>query len=205
MNRGDLLNKRDLLLLGAAVGAVAGGVGWLVTRALTAPRGVIPVELGEPLPSFSGKLLSGRARALPGDLHGDLGLLILTWDYAALDEVMQWTRETMERYGLLPGIQVYQVAMVSGVGPILRQAIDRAMQGRAPVPEREHTLVVYGDLRALRRQLDTAMTARPHPTVLLIDRQGRIVWRADGPPTLMHLVSLRKALAENGIESRSEA
>jgi len=202
MNNRD---KRDLLLLGAVTGAVAAGAGWLVNRALTAPRGITPIEIGDPLPSFSGKLLSGRSLALPDDLRGDLGLLIVTWDYAALDEVMQWTRETMERYGLLPGMQVYQIAMVSGVGPVLRQAIDRALRQRAPAPEREHTLVVYGDLRALRGKLDTAMTAVPHPTVLLIDRRGRLAWRADGPPELMNLAALRKALAEQGVESRYEA
>jgi|GEM_PF-2335996 len=198
-------DKRDLLLLGAVAGAVAAGAGWLVTRALTTPRGVTPIEIGDLFPSFSGKLLSGRSRTLPDDLRGDLGLLIVTWDYAALDEVTQWTRETMERYGLLPGIQVYQAAMVSGVGPVLRQAIDRALRQRAAAPEREHTLVVYGDLRALRRKLDTAMTAQPHPSVLLVDRGGRLAWRVDGPLELMNLVALRKALADLGVESRYEA
>jgi len=199
------MKKRDLVLIGAAAGAVAGGVGWLATYLLTAPRNVKPVEIGDAFPTLNGRLLSGRAISLPGDLHGEIGILILAWDFTARDEVAQWAREVVERYGLLPDVRIYQVAMVGGVGPILRKYINRAMRQRATAPAREHTLFVYGDLRRLRQQLDTAMTAEPGASVLLIDRAGRLTWRADGPPALMSLVSLRKALEEQGVEGSREA
>lgn len=199
------MKKRDLVLIGAAAGAVAGGLGWLATYLLTAPRNVKPVEIDDAFPPLNGRLLSGRAISLPGDLHGDLGILILAWDFTARDQVAQWTREVVDRYGLLPGVHIYQVAMVSGVGPVLRRYIDRAMRQRASAPAREHSLFVYGDLRRLRQQLDTAETAEPSASVLLIDRAGRLAWRADGPPTLMTLVSLRKALEAQGIEGSREA
>jgi len=198
------MNKRDLLLIGAVAGAAASGVGWLVNHQLTAPRGVTPVDIGDPLPALRGKLLTGKSLSLPGDLRGHLGLLILTWDYAALDEVTQWAREAQERYGVLDDLNIYQVALVNGVGPVLRRVFDRVITQRAPSPEGEHILVVFGDLRALRRQLDTAATAEPHAMVLLADRQGRLAWRMDGPPTLMNLVALRKALADHGIEMSGE-
>ncbi|MHB0939110.1 MAG: hypothetical protein ACYC6A_22175 [Armatimonadota bacterium] len=200
-----MMKKRDLVLIGAAAGAVAGGLGWLVTYLLTAPREVASVEVGDPFPPVTGRLLSGRTLSLPGDLRGDVGVLIVTWDFTARDEVTQWAREVLEHYGVLPGIRVYQVAMVSGVGPILRRYINRAMRQGTPAPEHEHTLFIYGDLRALRRQLDTAMTAEPNASAFLIDRSGRLAWRADGPPTLMNLVSLRKALADHGVEGSVEA
>jgi len=199
------MKKRDLVLVGAAAGAVAGGLGWLVTYLLTAPRNVTAVEIGDLFPSVSGRLLSGRTMSLPDDLHGEIGVLIATWDFTARDEVAQWAREVLERYALLPGIQVYQVAMVSGVGPILRKYINRAMRQGTPGPEHEHTLFIYGDLRGLRGQLDTAVTAELSASVFLIDRSGRLAWRADGPPTLMNLVSLRKALADHGVEGSNEA
>lgn len=199
------MKKRDLVLVGAAAGAVAGGLGWLVTYLLTAPRNVTAVEIGDPFPPMTGRLISGRTLSIPGDLHGDIGVLIATWDFTARDQVAQWAREVLERYGVLPGIQVYQVAMVSGVGPILRKYINRAMRQGTPAPEHEHTLFIYGDLRALHVQLDTATTAEPSAAVFLVDRSGRLAWRADGPPTLMNLVSLRKALADHGVEASSEA
>jgi len=199
------MKKRDLVVIGAAAGAIVGGLGWLVADRLTAPRHVAPIEMGDPFPSFSGRLLSGRSLSIPGDLHGDIGLLIVTWDFEARDEMAQWAREILERYALLPDVQVYEVAMVSGVGPILRRYIDRALKQGTPALEREHSVIVYGDLRRLRRQLDTAMTAVPSATVFLIDPAGRLAWRADGPPTLMGLVALRKALAEHGVEAKSEA
>jgi len=194
------MNKRDMFLVGAAAGVVAGGLTWLITRVVTEPRGVVPLVIGEPFPTVSGTLLSGEPFTVPDDIAGDIGLLLLGWDYAARFDVEAWARFLMETYGEQPGLVTLEMPMISGVGPLMRKAIDAAMvRGTAP-EERSHVLTIYGDLRGLRRRL--SVTQPRHAQVFLLGRTGRVAWRASGPPTEELKTSITLALAAQGVEPR---
>ena len=91
------MTRRDALLLGAAAGVAIGGIGWLVSRWATAPRGVEPVAVGDPFPDITAHRLDGTTMRLPHDLHGDLGLLIVTWDYTARTDLSDDVREVVTR------------------------------------------------------------------------------------------------------------
>ena len=166
---------------------------------MTAPREVKPIEIGDAFPSLTGRLMSGRKLSIPHDLHGDVGIVIMTWDDTATDEMAMWRQDLLEVYGLLPDVRVIEVAMISAVGPVLGSVIDRIMVQQTPLPEREHAMVVYGDLRRQRAQLDTVMSALPQSAVFLIGRNGRLAWRADGLPTPERIAALQKALGEVGV------
>lgn len=194
-----VMKRRDAVLLGAAAGVALGGVGWVISRLVTAPRGVEPIEVGDRFPAMVGHRLSGASLSLPDDLRGDAGVLIVTWDYAARADLTAWRQAVMELYGLLPGVQVFEVAMVQDVSRVFAPVVRRLLISSTPVPEQEHVLLVYGDLRPLRLQLHAEPTAVPHATVFLIDREGRLAWRADGQPTPDRLGALRGALADIGV------
>lgn len=193
------MKRGNALALGAAGGVVLGGVGWWLARWLTRPRGVEAIDVGDSFPTISAHFLSGKHFTLPDDLHGQPGILIATWDYDARADLSAWRDAVMETYGLLPGVQVFTAALVQDVGTVLQPVVRRLLSKAMPMPEQEHALLVYGDLRALRIQLTAEPTAVPHATVFLIGRDGRLVWRADGQPTPDLLEGLRAALADEGV------
>ncbi len=192
------MKHRNVLLATTAAGVALGGLSWFVAHRLTEPTDVLPTRTGEQFPTVIGRLLSGQSLTIPNELTDRVGLLIVAWDYAARVEVEEWGRILLEKYGILPGVAVYEVAMISGIGPLMRKAIDAAMARSTPGEMREHVLTVYGDLRRLRKQLEAP--SRATATVFLLGRTGRLAWRMDGAPTPEKLDELREALAAQGVE-----
>lgn len=191
------MRNRDALLIGAAAGAVAGGLAWFVTRQRTAPGEVAPIYIGETFPTLVGRLLDGQPFTIPDDLQGTVGVLVLGWDYAARDDVDGWARALAETYGERPDLRVLQMPMISGVGALMRRVIDAAMERGTPAAARQHVLTVYGDLRWLQRRLGSADGALPD--VFLLGRSGRLTWRTSGSPTPDRLAALHNALRDQGI------
>lgn len=196
------MKNRDAFLVGAAAGAVLGGLTWVITRKVTEPIDVEPLRIGSTFPSVTGTLLSGETLTVPDELTGSFSLLVVGWDYDARFEVSEWGRALMNAYADQPALTILEVPMISGVGALMRKIIDAAMVRETSEEERGHVLTVYGDLRRLRKQL--AVSDPKHAQVFVLGRTGRLIWRTDGPPTVDLLAGLQEILSVQGIGGESQ-
>ncbi|MHB9130309.1 MAG: hypothetical protein ACYDBB_04345 [Armatimonadota bacterium] len=191
------MKNRDLFLVGAAAGAVVGGLTWLFVRHATEVGQVEPLRVGEPFPTISGTTLNGNPMTIPDDVLGRVNLLVLGFDYDARFEVDEWAKEILGEYGERPDFDVYVVPMISGVGAVMRQVIDTAMVRGTSPEEQAHVLTVYGDLRWLQKKLEVDNPRQAQ--VFLLGRTGRVTWRAAGPVAGQMCLGLEEALVNQGI------
>ncbi|MHB9026519.1 MAG: hypothetical protein ACYC7E_20480 [Armatimonadota bacterium] len=191
------MKRRDLFLTGTAIGAAVGGLTWLVVNRLTEPGPVDIIRVGEPFPELHGTTLTGEPLMLPDDLAGQVGLLVMGFDYAVRFEVEEWARHVAMRYGELPGLAFYTMPMIGGIGRLMRSVIDTAMVRETPPEAQSRVLTVYGDLRWLRKRLGITDPSRAH--IFLIGRTGRLVWHADGSLTAEKSAELATALEKQDL------
>ena len=93
-----------------------------------------------------------------------------------------------------PRVRVYELPTLGRGLRLMRPMIDGGM--RRGIPDsatRAATITLYLDKGAFRRAL--AIDREDRITVLLVDRAGRVSWRADGPLTAATAASLDSALA----------
>ncbi|HEY3377982.1 MAG TPA: hypothetical protein VGL77_10875 [Armatimonadota bacterium] len=192
------MKPRDVLLASTAAGLALGGLTWLATRLFTDVGPVEPVHIGDRLPEMTGATLAGTVLHLPHDLVGRVAVLMLGDKYDARYEVADWAHAVAAIAGECDDLAYFQVALISGVGPVMRKVIDTAMVRGTEPAERGHVLTVYGDLRELRKRL--ALSGRPHATVLVLGRTGRIAWRGEGGVSAERRDALAAALQAQGID-----
>lgn len=129
-------------------------------------------------PSVTGSNLEGTKFNLPGDLAGDLNLVITAFwrdQQMLVDTWMPLARRLHERYSLV----TYELPVIENRNFMWRRFIDSGM--RAGIPDRhtrEHTITLYLDKERFLEQLGVADNTIQ---VFLIDRAGRVLWHREGP------------------------
>ncbi len=146
-------------------------------------------------PSVSGANLSRKTVSLPGGLEGELNLLIIAfqrWQQGLIESWMPLL-EQLER--TIPGMRYYELPIIQRLDPISRTFINEGM--RAGIPDshaRERTITLYVDKSHFRSALglpdeDTIYT-------VLVDREGQVLWRAEGALTGQKADSLLTAVQQ---------
>jgi hypothetical protein len=144
-------------------------------------------------PPVTGETLTGRRLALPGDLAAPLNLVFVAFRRSQQPAVDSWLEEAaaLERDF---DVRSYELPVISRLYAPAKPFIDGGM--RAGIPDadtRERTVTVYTDKPTVRRALDIESEAAIH--AFLVDRDGRVYWRAEGPRTDDAAARLRETLA----------
>lgn len=131
-------------------------------------------------PPVQGSNLEHRQFHLPGDFEGERNLVLIAFQREQQFEVDTWSepiKRLMERY---PELRFYELPTIKRGNPVFRFWLDSAM--RAGIPDRTaraQTITLYLDKEAFRSALD--LPSEEMIYALLVDRQGRVLWRAEGP------------------------
>lgn len=131
-------------------------------------------------PTVTGSNLERRSFTLPGDLEGDLNLVILAFwrDHQMLvDTWMPLARRLQTNHS---GLVAYELPVIESRSRLSQWFIDSGM--RSGIPDRttrEHTITLYIDKVGFLASLGIDDDSTIH--TLLIDRAGSILWRANGP------------------------
>jgi len=132
---------------------------------------------------------------LPRDFGGELNILLIAfqrWQQTAIDTWLPLVQQLEKTYA---GVRYYELPTIQRLNPLARTFINEGM--RAGIPDqtaRERTITLYVDKIAFRQALGL-----PHEDdiyVLLVDRQGRVLWRASGPFSPDEGRSLAKSIEE---------
>ncbi len=131
-------------------------------------------------PKVVGTNLARQKFNLPSDFEGDLSLIFMAFQREQQAMVNTWlpTAELLEN--IHPGLKYYELPTISRLNPFARWFINTGMRSGIKDPKsREKTITLYLDKESLRKALDIPDEDSIH--VFLLDRQGNVVWRSEGP------------------------
>jgi hypothetical protein len=146
-------------------------------------------------PTVSGSNLQRTKLTLPQDFQGDRNLVLIAfqqWQQTQVDTWIPFARQLEEIY---PAVRYYELPTIQRLNTLARTFINEGM--RAGIPDlvaRERTITLYLDKKAFREALQ--LPAEDDIYVLLLDQQGRVLWRAEGAYTPDKGESLAAAIRE---------
>ena len=144
-------------------------------------------------PTVTGSNLQRSKLTLPQDLEGGRNLVFVAfqqWQQTQVDTWIPFVRQLEDNY---PGLRYYEVPTIRPLNRLARTFINEGMRAGIPDPvARERTITLYLDKRAFREALQ--LPGEDDINVLLLDRQGRVLWRAEGAFTVEKGESLAATL-----------
>jgi len=144
-------------------------------------------------PKVTGSNLQRQKLNLPQDFQGERNLVLIAfqqWQQSQVDTWIPFARQLEETD---PELRYYELPTIQRRNSLTRTFINEGMRAGIPDPvARERTITLYLDKRAFREALQLPGEDDIH--VLLLDRQGRILWRAEGAFTGEKGESLTAAL-----------
>ena len=130
-------------------------------------------------PAVRGSSLSGREYSLPADFEGEVNLVLVAfqrWQQELVDTWLPTARRLAETY---PTLRYYELPTISRLNFLARAFIDSGMRAGIPDPTaRATTITLYLDKLSFRQALELPEEETIY--VMLVDRQGQVLWRADG-------------------------
>ena len=145
-------------------------------------------------PPIETRNLEGRAFRLPTDFEGDLNIIILAFQRWQQDIFDVWAPHLDALAARHTGVCIYELPTLANRYRMVQRFIDGGMAaGIASREARERTLTIYTDKRRFLAPL--GVTDESTITLLLVDRQGRILWQGAGAYNPNLLASLEAALA----------
>ena len=144
-----------------------------------AGRVLQPDDFGR-FPRVEGVNLEGRRFVLPADLDGHLNVVVIAFRREQQRDVDGWMPFLAQLAAERSELRVYELPMLGRLYRPMRPFIDGGMRRGIPdAAVRAATVTLYVDKSAVRRAL--RLDGENSIYVLLIDRDGRVYWRADGP------------------------
>lgn len=144
-------------------------------------------------PRIQARNLESREFTLPDDFEGRLNVALVAfqrWHQRLVDSWLPWLHDIKAAH---PDIHTYELPVISHFYFFMRPIIDGGMAAAIPNQDtREHTLTIYTDVNGVLRGLNLANTSTI--AVLLVDRQGNILWRGRGGYDEHQAASLKSAL-----------
>jgi hypothetical protein len=143
-------------------------------------------------PAVTGEALDGTPFAAPRDLAGMRTLALVGFALEHRPELETWV-PFVDRLVAGGGVRA-RLFVGLGVPKLVRGGIVAAMKAAVTAPElRAATIPLFVDVDAFSRAL--GIGDRAHLTVMLVEPDGRIVWRGSGPFSEAAGASLTAALA----------
>ncbi|HHX09104.1 MAG TPA: hypothetical protein GX730_06735 [Chloroflexi bacterium] len=131
-------------------------------------------------PTVSGSSLQREKLTLPQDFAGEYNLLFIAFQQWQQDEVNTWINLAESLEARFLGLVYYELPTIRSLNAFSKFFINEGMRAGIPNPKsRERTITLYLDKDDFRAAL--GLEDEEHIFVLLIDQQGKELWRARGP------------------------
>ena len=144
-------------------------------------------------PQVTGRNLMGRTLDLPIGLDGDVNVVLVAFKRHQQDDVDTWTPALRALAARRPGLRVYELPTLASGYRIMRGFIDGGMRGGIPdTAVRAATITLYIDKKPFKAALRIEGEGEIH--VFVVERGGRILWRAAGRYTPEALAQLEASL-----------
>jgi hypothetical protein len=144
-------------------------------------------------PTVTGSNLQRQKLKLPQDFQGELNLVLIAFQQWQQTQVDTWIPFAQQLEGTHSGVRYYELPTIQRLNVLARTFVNEGMRAGIPDPvARERTITLYVDKDVFRQALQLAREDDIY--VLLLDRQGKVLWRAEGAFTPENGESLSAAV-----------
>jgi hypothetical protein len=144
-------------------------------------------------PTVTGSNLQRARLTLPQDFRGERILVLIAFQQWQQTQVDTWIPFARQLEAAHPKVRYYELPTIQRLNTLARTFINEGMRAGIPDPlARERTITLYLDKAAFREALQ--LPGEDDIYALLLDRQGRVLWRAEGAFTPDKGESLAAAL-----------
>lgn len=148
-------------------------------------------------PKVNGHNLLRSNMQLPGDFEGSLNIVFVAFQRWQQSDIDSWLKLTAELEASHPEIRTYELPVIYHMNRLSRFFINEGMRAGIPNKKtRAHTITLYTDRKAFRSQLQLPSADTMY--ILLVDDEGKVVWRCEGP-----LTDKKATILSQQIETRS--
>ena len=131
-------------------------------------------------PRVTGTNLKRQKYSLPNDFEGELNLVLVAFLREQQLMVNTWlpTADLLEK--IHPELRYYELPTISRLNLFARWFINTGMRSGIKDPKsRQRTITLYLDKKPFRKAM--GIPDEENIYIFLVDKQGRIVWRSEGP------------------------
>jgi hypothetical protein len=130
-------------------------------------------------PKVPGSNLLRQKVTLPDDLQGELNILLVAFYQSHQAFVDTWTPATSRLEESYPGVCFYEIPVIQKMNILYQTFINEGMRAGIPNPQtRQKTITLYLNKKDFLRAV--GIPDDSNIWLLVIDRQGNIIWRAEG-------------------------
>jgi hypothetical protein len=129
------------------------------------------------MPTTAGETLSGKKIVLASAVRGHSTALVAGFSHEGGTACGDWMK-TIRGDLALAGVDVYEIAMLEGAPGLIRGMIKSGMRKGMSDAEQERSVVLTQDEKLWERYFEVLDAKVPY--VMLIDRNGDVVWRGHG-------------------------
>ncbi|MBW7933344.1 MAG: hypothetical protein H3C62_06950 [Gemmatimonadaceae bacterium] len=138
--------------------------------------------------------LEGKTFTLPHDFAGERNVVFIAFQREQQKEVDSWVPFVKPLAARTPGVEYYEIPTIYRMIAPMRWMINRGMRsGIDDRGARERTITLYLDKGPFKRAL--GITSEQSIHVLVVDREGTVLWRTSGAFTEEKGRALEAALA----------
>lgn len=168
----------------------------LVSGCMIGPGKLSPIQDNGPghFPTLQGIDLTGTTREIPKTFAGDLNIVAIGFEREHQTPINTWLPEIEKITKENNRIAFYEIPLIYKTNAMYRTWINNGMRSGIPSEKaRRHTITVYTD-----RDAFTKITGMEIDTIhiIILDREGKIVWQKSGPASTEKLILLKKFLSE---------
>jgi hypothetical protein len=160
-------------------GALAAGASTLAFGIMPSKSRLILTSTGIHFPTVSGFNLDRQELEFPRDFAGDLNVLFVPFLRRQQEDVDSWVPFVSGLEADTPGLAYYELPTIYEMSSLSRMFLNEGM--RAGIPNRksrQRTITLYLDRAKFMRATGIPDERQVH--ILLVDREGRILWREAG-------------------------
>lgn len=144
-------------------------------------------------PRVEGTNLEGRRFTLPVDFEGEYNVVLVAFRREQQADVDGWLPFIRQLVAPEPNVRMYELPTLDRRYRFMRSFIDGGMARGIPErATREATITLYIDKSPFKKAL--AIATEDSISTLLVARDGRVLWRADGRFTASAAAALAAVL-----------
>lgn len=144
-------------------------------------------------PTVTSDNLERKTFTLPRDFGGERNVVFIAFLRQQQLDVDSWMPFVKALVAKLPDTEFYEIPTIKRMIAPMRWMINRGMRGGIDdLGARERTITLYLEKEPFKRALGITDEHAIH--VLVVDREGRVLWRATGPYSDEKGASLEAAL-----------